>query len=151
MMIAVEAGRALHIQNGYWLPMTTVIVLKPDFFRTYSGAVQRVVGTFMGVLAASLVAHIFRPSPAWLMVFVAVFSFGSFMLVKVHPILFSAVLTGYVVFLIAFTGLPEAQITWHRLFLTALGSALALLSRALAYSSIARMFRGHLQDIASPT
>ncbi len=63
------------------------------------------------------------------MLFVGVFSFGCFAFLKVNAMLFTAMLTAYVVFLIAITGLPETMITWHRLLLTALGCILALGSR----------------------
>jgi hypothetical protein len=145
MIVAVEVAGVVHIQNSYWLPMTTVIILKPDFYRTYSGAVLRVVGTFLGVIVASLIAHLLHPNMAWLLVLVAVFSFGCFAFLKVNPIPFSASLTAYVVFLIATTGLPETAITGHRLVLTALGSALALGSRILGSTTILSLFGGKLK------
>jgi uncharacterized membrane protein YccC len=140
LIVAVELARRLNIQNGYWLPMTTLIILKPDFYRTYSGAIQRVAGTFLGVTVASLIAHLFHPGLAALVTLVAIFSFGCFTFLKVNPIPFSASLTAYVVFLISTTGLPETTITGHRLVLTALGSALALISRFIGRHSIVGLF-----------
>jgi hypothetical protein len=145
MIVAVEGARALHLQNGYWLPMTTVIILKPDFYRTYSGAIQRVAGTLLGVTIASLIAHLFHPTLTWLLVLVALFAYPCFAFLKINPILFSAALTAYVVFLIATTGLPETTITGHRVVLTALGSALALSSRMLGRKTIISLFRGQLK------
>jgi hypothetical protein len=147
MILAVEIERRLPMQNGYWLPMTTIIILKPDFYRTYSGAIQRVAGTFLGVVLASLIAHLLHPRTEWLVALAALFSFGCFALIKVNPILFSAALTAYVIFVIAVTGLPETTITWHRLIYTALGSALALGSRFLGYQSMVGLF-GHKPKLA---
>ena len=146
MIVAVEGAGALHLQNGYWLPMTTVIILKPDFYRTYSGAIQRVMGTLLGVTVASLIAHLFHPTLTWLIVLVAFFAFHCFAFLKINPITFSAALTAYVVFLIATTGLPETTITGHRVILTALGSALALSSRMLGRTTILNLFRGMLKN-----
>jgi hypothetical protein len=146
MIAAVELAGVLHLQNGYWLPMTTIIILKPDFYRTYSGAIQRVMGTFLGVMVASLIAHLCHPNAAWLFVLVAVFSFGCFAFLKINPISFSAALTAYVVFLIATTGLPEKTITGHRLILTALGSGLALGSRFLGHETVLRIFGNKLKN-----
>ncbi len=137
LLIAVQTGRTLHLANSYWLPMTTLIILKPDFFRTYSGAVQRVLGTLAGVAVASLIAHAFQPTTVWLILLVGLFSFGSFYLVRVHPILFAASLTAYIIFQVAFTGIPERQVTGDRLLLTILGSGLALASRAVGYRLVA--------------
>ena len=146
LIVAVEIAGLLHIQNAYWLPMTTLIILKPDFYKTYAGAIQRVAGTFLGVVVASLIAHLFHPSLGSLFALVAVFSFGCFALLKVNPIPFSAMLTAYVVFLIATTGLPETTITGHRLMLTALGCALALGSRVLGRETMLLLFRDRLKS-----
>ena len=146
LIVAVEIAGLLHIQNAYWLPMTTLIILKPDFYKTYAGAIQRVAGTFLGVVVASLIAHLFHPSLEWLILLVAVFSFGCFALLKVNPIPFSAALTAYVVFLISTTGLPETSITGHRLMLTALGCALALGSRVLGRQTMLLLFRDRLKN-----
>ena len=140
LILAVEIAGALKIQNGYWLPMTTLIILKPDFYRTYSGAIQRVVGTFLGVGIASLIAHLFHPSVSALVVLACLFSFGCFAFLEINPISFTAALTAYVVFLISTTGLPEAVITGHRLILTALGSGLALGSRFIGRETIFNLF-----------
>lgn len=146
MIVAVEGAGVLQIQNGYWLPMTTIIILKPDFYRTYSGAIQRVMGTLLGVTIASLIAHLFHPSLTWLLVLVAIFAFHCFAFLKINPITFSAALTAYVVFLIATTGLPETTITGHRVVLTVLGSALALCSRMVGRTTILSLFRGQLKS-----
>lgn len=61
LMIAVELDHLLKLKNGYWLPMTTIVVLKPDFFRTYTNGVQRSLGTLAGVVAASVIAVVLRP------------------------------------------------------------------------------------------
>lgn len=145
LVMAVEIASALKIQNGYWLPMTTLIILKPDFYRTYSGAIQRVIGTFLGVGIASLIAHLFHPSVSALIAFACFFSFGCFAFLKINPISFTAALTAYVVFLISTTGLPEAAITGHRLILTALGSGLALASRFLGKETIVSLFGRRLK------
>ena len=94
LIIATEIARHLAIRNSYWLPMTLIVILKPDFYRTYSGAIQRVLGTFIGVMVASLITHAFHPGMGLLFVLIAVFSFGCFALVKVNSVLFSASLTG---------------------------------------------------------
>ena len=129
LLIAVELDHLLKLKNGYWLPMTTLIILKPDFYRTYANGVQRVIGTLAGVIAATAIAHLLHPQNFVLIVLVGIFGFFSYAFLKANPVVFSASLTSFVVFLIALTGLPESTVTWHRLINTALGCALALLAR----------------------
>ncbi len=145
MLLASEAARHLPIKNGYWLPMTTLIVLKPDFYRTYSGGVQRVAGTIVGVGIASVIAEVFHPAAAWLVMWVAVFAFFSFALLKVNASVFAAALNAYVVFLIATAGIPETSVTGHRMVNTALGCGLALASRFIGYRNLLRLVGAEME------
>jgi MFS family permease len=138
LALAVELDHLLKLKSGYWLPMTTLIVLKPDFTRTYTGGIQRVAGTITGVILASLVTHIFHPSNDILLALVIISAWGSFSFQKVNPVIFSAALTFFVVLLIALTGLPESTVTWHRLIYTFLGCVLALTSHFLGFFVIHR-------------
>ena len=45
---------AEHLVRGYWIPMTVVIVLKPNFGGTLQRSVQRITGTILGALLAAL-------------------------------------------------------------------------------------------------
>jgi hypothetical protein len=134
LVIALELDHLLALKNGYWLPMTTLIILKPDFYRTYAGGIQRVLGTLAGVIAASLIAMVLRPHAFALVALVGIFGLLSNAFLKANPVIFSAALTSFVVFLIAVTGYPEADVTWHRLINTALGCALALTSRFIGFN-----------------
>jgi hypothetical protein len=131
--LAVAIDHLLKLRNGYWLSMTTLIVLKPDFYRTYTGGLQRTIGTLAGVIAASLIAHLFQPQNYVLIGLVGALGFCTYAFQKVNPVIFSAALTSFVVFLIAVTGLPEASVTWHRFINTALGCALALTSHSVGF------------------
>jgi hypothetical protein len=136
--LAVELDHLLQLKSGYWLPMTTLIVLKPDFIRTYTGGIQRVAGTLTGVILASLVAHFFHPSNEVVFALVILSAWAAFSFQKVNPVIFSAALTFFVVLLIALTGLPESTVTWHRLIYTFLGCVLALTSHFLGFFVIHR-------------
>ena len=131
--MAVELDHLLKLKDGYWLPMTTLIVLKPDFLRTYTGGIQRVAGTLAGVVFASLLTAMLRPGSIVLIALITVLGWVTFSYQKVNAVIFSAALTSYVVFLIAITGLPESTVVWHRLINTALGCMLALASHFLGF------------------
>lgn len=53
MMVGVAAFKYLHLPHGYWLPLTMVIVLQPDYGSTRQRAAQRVLGTLAGSIAGS--------------------------------------------------------------------------------------------------
>jgi len=61
---AVAAAMALfvfkwfRIDHGYWLPFSVMIVIQPYFGATFKKAIDRVAGTVLGGLAASLLLHL---------------------------------------------------------------------------------------------
>ncbi len=57
LAIAVAGSRAVGIPHGYWIPMTTAIVLKPDFAGTFSFALLRVLGTMLGLVLTTALVH----------------------------------------------------------------------------------------------
>ena len=64
-MVDVIVMRAIHVNHGFWLPMTSIILLQPYSAGTTRKSVQRVTGTVLGgILAAILAAAI--PSQAWM-------------------------------------------------------------------------------------
>jgi hypothetical protein len=131
LMVAVSLSHLLHQLNRYWIPLTTLLVMKPDFYRTYTSAVGRVLGTFLGILLASLLTWGLHPNPLVVWALVLVFAWSLFAWQKVNYAIFSCAITAFIVFLIATAGLPEVMVTANRLIDTALGSILALGSRAL--------------------
>jgi hypothetical protein len=133
LMLAVTLSHLLHQLNRYWLPMTTLIVMKPDFYRTYTNAVARVLGTFAGIILASLLTHLLHPTNVLLAALALAFAWACFAGQKVNYGLFSSALTAYIVFLVATAGLPQVTLTANRLLDTALGSLLALASRAVGH------------------
>jgi uncharacterized membrane protein YccC len=71
MSIAEIARQLLPIQRPYWVLLTVAIVLKPDFGSVFTRAVQRGVGTLLGVLVGSLLLTLLPRSP-WILVAMAV-------------------------------------------------------------------------------
>jgi hypothetical protein len=131
LLVAVLTARVLHQINSYWLPMTTLIILKPDFYRTYTSALGRVFGTFAGIGLASLLVHALHPSSGTLIVLVVIFAWASYAWLKVNYALFSCALTAFIVFLVAVSGYPETMVVANRLLDTALGCLLSLVSRMI--------------------
>jgi hypothetical protein len=128
LALAIEIDHQLHLKNGYWLPMTTLVVLKPDFSRTYHGGVERVIGTLAGVVIASGVASLCHPQALALVVLVGACAFLTYALAQVNPVLMALAMTSVVVYLIEVSGISPADVIWHRLENTALGCAVALVS-----------------------
>jgi uncharacterized membrane protein YccC len=126
LAIAVVGERALAIPHGYWIPMTTAIVLKPDFAGTFSFGLLRVIGTMLGLVLTTALVHYAFDNDWERLALLAVLCIGFRMLTTVHYGLGVMLLTGLVVILLSFYGIAPGGTMIARGIATALGSALAL-------------------------
>ena len=119
-------GRGFHLDRSYWIPMTIAIVLKPDFASTFSRGVLRLVGTFAGLVIATLLFHFL---PDVLPLQIALLAMFLFLLRWVGPAnygIFVAAVSGIVVVLIAITGIAPNSVMAVRGLNTLYGGLLAL-------------------------
>jgi uncharacterized membrane protein YccC len=127
--IALALSHALPLSRGYWLPMTVAIVLKPDFGATWRYGLLRVAGTLGGLLLTTALLHVGGVGNFWIaLALMAVLCFGFRELATVHYGIAVVCLTGTVVILLSFYGIPAAASVQARAVDTMLGSALALLA-----------------------
>ncbi|MBV8375377.1 MAG: FUSC family protein [Verrucomicrobia bacterium] len=125
----IAAGE--HLVRGYWIPMTVVIVLKPNFGGTLQRSIQRITGTILGaVLAALLVAS----SQTWILWAVLPFLvFATFATRNFNYTLFSLALTPTVLLMLDIAHPITVGDSFLRILHTIIGSALALLSGYLLF------------------
>jgi uncharacterized membrane protein YccC len=127
IMGGVAAFKHWDLPNGYWLPLTMVIVLQPDYGSTRQRAAQRVLGTLAGSVFASLLLW-WRPPFALLTATTAltIFFFGFFLKRQYAVAVFFITLA--VVLLTESRSPVGVSFTIERLASTLLGGALALLA-----------------------
>jgi uncharacterized membrane protein YccC len=126
LAIAVAGERALHLPHGYWIPMTTAIVLKPDFAGTFNFGLLRVAGTMLGLVLTTALVHYAFGSEWERLALLGVLCVGFRLLTTVHYGIGVTMLTGLVVILLSFDGLAPGDTMLARGIATAIGSALAL-------------------------
>ena len=141
LVVAVLVERALAIPQGYWVAMTTLLLLRPDFQDTYARSLGRLGGTLLGAALAIGFAHVVVPGPIALAALVAVFAFLGYAGLRFNYGVFSFFLTAYVILLLTLAGLAERQVAGERIEGTLLGGAFAL----AAHVSFYRWRRGRRQ------
>lgn len=108
--IATEIYRRLHYPSGYWIPMTALLVLKPELTDTVSRVIARMVGTMCGAIAVSfLLAHL-HASPVVLALGTAIFAWLAYGFLNVNYALFTTAITSYIVFLLALNEVPGKEL-----------------------------------------
>ncbi len=133
--------RELHWRNGYWAPMTALLVLKPKWANTLSRGVARLAGTMVAVgICALLTLHPVFNHWAYFLIILGS-AWICFALQAVNYALFCLALTLYTVFLFAFGGFSERTAADLRLINTAAGGLLALAVDFVAKYVMPRLFR----------
>ena len=131
LAVAVAVSHAFPWNHRYWLPMTAMLVLRPDFTSTVARGISRVVGTLFGAGIVTVALAELRPSADWLIGLVVLLCIPATTLVLANYAIYSVCIASLVVTLLAFTGNPELATAGDRSFYTAAGAALAFLAYAL--------------------
>lgn len=114
------------LPHGYWIALTALLVLRPDFATTAVRGLSRVAGTLVGAGLATLVVAAIKPDNTGLTVMFGVASCLAFLIVRVNYAVFSACVTAYVVFLLGFEQIPAVTTAGDRALSTVIGGGLAI-------------------------
>jgi uncharacterized membrane protein YccC len=140
--IDVVVMHLIHVNHGFWLPMTSIILLQPFSAGTVRKSVQRVTGTIAGgILAAILAATI--PTPLIMLGIVTVLSALTVAAFAIDYAVYCLFLTPTFVLL----SLPHAR-DWQyaliRIFTTLAGALIAVLAMRLLWPERAEVELGQL-------
>ncbi|MCX2182290.1 FUSC family protein [Streptomyces sp. SKN60] len=139
-------GTWLPFGHGYWAPMASVMVMRPDFTQTYARSVARLGGTLVGVALATGIVQTAHPG-TWLLAGLAVLcAFGMYLLMRTGYAASQVFVAAYVVFLLGMEGAGVTQTVRERVLLTLLGGLLAMLSYAVYPAWETPRLRGRLAD-----
>jgi len=123
---------------GYWVPLTATVVLKPFASMTLTRAVQRTVGTVMGILAG-LALMPFLPIAGLQFVAVLVLFFAMMLVLPFNYSLAIVFLSaGLIPFEHVLTPGIHGEIGTDRLVATAIGAALALVGGHVLWPTFER-------------
>ncbi|WP_235261388.1 FUSC family protein [Candidatus Francisella endociliophora] len=62
------------IEIGYWIPMTVLLIFKPDIIRSSTAIKHRLIGTVIGsIFAIPLAIYVFNPYIIWIILFITTF------------------------------------------------------------------------------
>ncbi|MFF0485742.1 FUSC family protein [Streptomyces sp. NPDC004435] len=139
-------GLALPFGHGYWAPMTSVMVMRPDFSQTYARSVARFGGTLVGVALATAVVRTAHPGTYLSAGLAVLCAFGMYLLMRTGYAVSQVCVAAYVVFLLGMEGSGVGQTVRDRVLLTLLGGLLAMLGYALYPAWETPRLRGRLAD-----
>jgi uncharacterized membrane protein YccC len=124
-------GRMVSWRRTYWLPMTVVLVLKPEFTATFTRGLLRIAGTIVGLLLATGLFHMFQLHVPEQIILIFAFVFLLRWLGPANYGIFGIVVSALIVLLLAIGGIPPKDVIWARGINTAAGGILTLLAYRL--------------------
>ena len=133
---SLEAMRLLGLANGYWAPMTALIVLKPRLRDTRVRGLARLGGTLGGCLLATLFAIACRDQPGLLLAGMTMSAGAAFALQKAHYASLTASITATIVLLLSLGHTSAIGNAEHRIVATLVGGGLAMLIALLVPHTI---------------
>ncbi|PSR36648.1 MAG: hypothetical protein C7B44_07890 [Sulfobacillus thermosulfidooxidans] len=124
--IAVWLYGLLSLPRGYWVPLTTLVILKPDFFSTIIRGIARVLGTIGGVVIATALFALPIHSILLTLIALVLFAIGLYTVFSYNYTLFSMFMTAEIVIMLSFFDrLSPVKTIEARTVDTLIGAALA--------------------------
>ena len=119
------------LPRAYWAVVAASTVLRPGFGQTFTRGAERVLGTFLGVVVATLVAVGLDPNGWGVVAVVAVLACFTYATFPASFTVGVAMLTGVIVFLLHAVAPGTVQTALDRGIDTAIGGAIGLIAYAL--------------------
>ncbi|MFD5080360.1 FUSC family protein [Streptomyces sp. NPDC058371] len=124
-------GTWLPLGHGYWAPLASVMVMRPDFSQTYSRAVARFGGTLVGVALATGLVRVADPGTYLSGALAVLCAALMYLLMRTGQVAAQVFVAAYVVFLLGMGGQQWTQTVPERVLLTLIGGVLAMLAYAV--------------------
>lgn len=135
LSLAAAAGaliaRFADLGHGYWIPLTVVMVLRPETAHTYTRCVGRVAGNAIGIVVAGVVILTVHPSGLFAAAFAVLFLAATYAVAGFGYMALSAALAAAIVMLIDIAGSADVATISDRLLATLIGGALAVLAHVV--------------------
>ena len=119
------------LPRAYWAVVAAVTVLRPGFGQTFTRGAERVLGTLLGVVIATLIAVALNPNGWTVVAVVAALAWATYAVFPASFTAGTAMLTGVVVFLLHAIAPGTVQTALDRGIDTAIGGAIGLIAYAL--------------------
>ncbi|MFD2697115.1 FUSC family protein [Mesonia sediminis] len=124
MVVGVVIGKLFALQNAYWIVLTALVILRPNFGLTKERSIKRILGTLLGGAIAFLIVFLFQ-DPILFLVLSMLCLVVAFTLIQKNYIGAAAFITLNVVFLYALLQPNVLSVIQYRLLDTVIGATLA--------------------------
>lgn len=144
LAVAVGVGCAVaryaDVGDGYWIPLTVLMVLRPETAHTYTRCAGRIAGTVAGLALASVMLVLLEPGAVVAAGLAIAFVGIAYLAAGFGYLALTAALTAAVVFLMDLDRIGEIATMSDRLFGALIGGVLAVIAHvALPDDALTRL------------
>lgn len=126
--LGVAIARVAEVAHGYWIPLTVVMVLRPETAHTYTRCAGRVAGNVAGVIIATGIALVLHPAGLFAALFAVVLLGVAYAVSGWGYVAVSAALAAAIVFFVDVSGAASLATMGDRVLATLIGGVLAVLA-----------------------
>lgn len=126
--LAVAAARYGGLEHGYWMPLTAVVVLRPETAHTYTRCAGRMAGLGVGIIVASILTFVWQPGPIGSAVCALVFVALAYGVAQFGYLAVGAAVGAIVMFAVGVSASAPWSGNTDRLFAVMIGGALAVMA-----------------------
>ncbi len=134
LLAAQALALAVPVERSYWVLMTAVLVIKPDFGSIFARGVQRMIGTLAGAVLGSLVLAL-TPTGAWIILPLLALAFLLPLAERLNYALMAVFLTPLVAVFSAVSAEVGTSLLVERAVNTVIGAVVVLVVGYLAWPS----------------
>lgn len=132
--VADAVGQALGLERSFWVVLSVAVVMKPDFGSVFARAVQRTLGTVVGVAIGAVVVAVVPVGP-WTLIPIAFFAFMLPISIRRNYGMLATFVTPLIVLMLDQIHHNAQTLVEYRLIDTAIGCAIVLLVGYLPWPS----------------
>lgn len=126
--VAVAAARYGGLEHAYWMPLTVVVVLRPETAHTYTRCAGRIAGLCVGIVVASVLTFMWQPGPVGSAVCALVFVGLAYGVAQFGYLAVGATVGAIVMFAVGVSASAPWSGNADRLFAVLIGGALAVMA-----------------------
>lgn len=122
---------SLNVGHNYWILLTIIVILKPNYSLTKKRNVERLLGTIAGAIAGMIILYTIKDRTA-LFIIMLVLMLGTYSLLRTNYMLSVIFMTPYVFLIFQLLyNTPVKNVLTDRLLDTTIGSAIAFIANLL--------------------
>ncbi len=139
ILLSMAIGHFLGMEQVYWIVLTVIVIMKPNFSETKKRTFERFLGTVLGCGIASVILFFFQGNAVVMLFFLTLLSLLSFFWLGKNYGFGVLFLTPFVLVLFSFIDTQAIHLVGIRFYDTVLGSVIAFLLNYLFLPNFQRL------------